>query len=363
MAIALKNRSDFMEPASLISQPASRPTRSDLNRTRASQGFSQVELLVSIAVFLILMVILVTMTGQVQNVWASSRSRIDVAQAARGFFLQTQRELAATLSSQPRLVGRFQLLESMRWQFVQNPVIPPGIRLANTDSIFWQTGTTETPRGNVSAVGYFVNTDRQLIRLFTPMDLDTKFEELGPSQAYTLDESWTDTQSPDLAAYNPAPVWLNPPLFPAASFQPKVDGGISKAVSVVVEGVAGFWVRCYDVEGRPIPHDLTSPSGAAVSRVKYDSNYPPTLRRVPGSVEIVLAVFEPSTIRRFSNLITETFPAQVALGPDNSDPALHQSIDALMESCLAAGLPAPRLYRTRFPIPVGNYRRTDGGYQ
>ncbi len=324
-------------------------------------AFSLVELLVSMTVFLILMVMLLTITGQVQGIWSSSRNRIDVAQAVRGFFLQSQRELTAALSASPRLVGQFQLPESSRWQFVQNPIIPLGIRLPHTDSIFFQTGTTDTPRGNVSAVGYFVNRDRQLIRLFTPMDIDTRFQELGPDPAYILNESWTETQSPDLDDYNPAPNWLNPPLFPATSFDPRVDGNVSKAVSVLAEGIAGFWIRCYDVEGRPIPFDLVAPSGGANDRVKFDSNYPPTLRRLPGSLEITLALFEPSTLQRFSDQITESFPEQLPIA-DNSDPSILASIDALMESCLSAGVPAPRLFRARFVIPPGTYRRTDGGY-
>jgi prepilin-type N-terminal cleavage/methylation domain-containing protein len=336
----------------------------DLKTTHSHKsGFTLIELLVSMAVFAILMVILLGMTGQVQGVWASSRSRIDVAQAVRGFFIQSQQELNATLTSPPRLVGEFQLHESMRWQFVQNPVIPAGIRLPNTDSIFWQTGITDTPIGNVSAVGYFVNRDRELIRLFTPMDLDMRFENLGPADAYTIDRSWTFTQSPQLAQYDPAPKWLNPPLFPAANYSTRIDGDISKVVSTLVEGVAGFWVRCFDVEGRPIPHDLAAPPGGAASRVKYDSNYSPTNRRVPGSLEIVLAVFDPVSLMRFSEQITESFPSQTPVDAQNSDASLLRSVDDLIESCLAAGLPAPQIYRARFKIGPGNYRRTDGGYQ
>jgi prepilin-type N-terminal cleavage/methylation domain-containing protein len=334
-----------------------------INVGSRKRAFTLIELLVSVAVFLILMVLLLGMTGQVQNIWTSARGRIDVAQAVRGFFIQSQQELSAALTSQPRLVGSFQLLESMRWQFVQNPVIPAGIRLPNTDSIFWQTGVTDTPLGNVSAVGYFVNRDRELIRLFTPMDLDTKFEDLGPTDAYPLDQSWPNTQSPLPAQYNPAPEWLNPPLFPASNFSTRIDGDISKAVSLVVGGVAGFWVRCFDVEGRPIPLNLVSPSGEAASRVKFDSNYSPVNRRVPGSLEIVLAVFDTKAQQRFSDQITESFPRQTPTGADNSDASLLQSVDDLIESCLAAGLPAPQIYRARFKIGPGNYRRTDGGYQ
>jgi len=301
-------------------------------------------------VLMLLMLMLLEMSGKIQGIWGMARNRIDATQIARALFIQMERELATVVSEPAQFGGDAYDIQYAAWRFVQNPDLPSGVILPGTDSLFWQTSVVDTPVGDISNVGYFVNPERQLVRFFAAPNIESRFPELGPDDAYGLNR--VIPSRPALSDDSTWWGWILPNPSPS-NFQPEISGQPSKVVSVLGEGVAGLWFRCHDVESEPIPVTRVAAAGTPM---RYDSAHLPTLRRLPGSVECVVAIFEPSTLSKFRDQITATFPVQQALSASNSDSELLQSVDDLISACVDAGIPAPKVFRANFKLPPGNYR-------
>jgi prepilin-type N-terminal cleavage/methylation domain-containing protein len=320
-------------------------------------GFSLVEMMVGLSILVVLVAFLGAFTSHVQDIWMSTRGKIDTSQATRGVFLMMGQELSCAVADPGGLGGVKQYPLLFQAQLVQNPVLASETRLRGTDSLFWQTAVVDTPRGDISSVGYFVNQDRELVRYFATPDIDDRFPQLGSNGAYSLTKTVMGNGVP--SSYDPAPLWLNPPIATADFFETRINGRPSKSCSAVMEGVAGLWFRCKDAEGQPIPYNLVS-LPASADRVKFDSCFPAAAGRLPSAVECVIAVFDPLTYQRFQSQIRAQFPNQGDLQPEvgqsNGDPEFLASISGMLMRCQEKGIPEPRIYRGLFPIPVGDYR-------
>lgn len=317
---------------------------------RRQSAFSLVEVLVAMAILMVLVVMLLSITSSVQGIWSKSRDRIDASQLARALFVQMDAETGATVALPVSFEGGKYTMAWASWRFVQNPPLPAGVILPGTDSLFWQTSIASTPQGDVSNVGYFVNPSRQLVRFFAAPNIDSRFPSLGPADGYGLDEMVP--ARPDRTNDANWLEWLNP-SGDKETFEPQINNQPSKVAAVLGGGIAGLWFRCLDVQGKPIAVDAVAQAG---SGIRFDSSFKATVRRVPNAVECTIAIFEPTVLTRFGTRINASFPIQQPVGSSNSDAELLASVDAMMDSCVQAGIPSPKVFRASFDIPQGTYR-------
>jgi prepilin-type N-terminal cleavage/methylation domain-containing protein len=178
-------------------------------------GFTLAELLVAVAILSLLVLLLASLLGGVNRAWVSGEQQVETYQDGRALIELMSRELRQGIIS-PKL------------QMVQNPTLTGANQRTNSSSLFWQAQLASTTSGNLSEVGYFLTEDTtahtfQLKRFFVPPTDSTNYQIFAN------------------APNDRAALWVT--SFVATS-------GLNTVVS---DSVIGFWVRCLDENGDPIP--------------------------------------------------------------------------------------------------------------
>jgi len=283
------------------------------------RAFTLVELLVSTAVFSILMIFLVQIASAVANTWSSSNGRTERRQNGRAVVDFIGRELrgAALPAGTLAIAGRPNL------QFVLNPNVNPGIGdYENPSALFWQAPlATETSQGDMATIGYFVRwTGRQasLCRLFVnPSDTAGNYQVYNSAQI----NNWVTKTVLDQAA-------------PATS-----NTGY---VGLFADNVIGFWARCFDSGGNLISTSGTFDSNTGYTPKDSAGNVlsPVVAPALPTSVEISVVLLDSraatqvttgmvSTIQQLVKQsasaadFMSTLPANTALRPLFSGASAH----------------------------------------
>jgi len=213
------------------------------------RGFTLVEILVAMAILVIIVIAMVSMSSSVNRAWIIGEQRVENFQNGRAIMELMSRELS--LTSPPRRALGSGTANVSSLQFVQDPNISPLVAtslVTNSSSLFWQAYLAQTSYGNTCEVGYYlINASsggrRQLQRFFVQPDSLTATSTSTTYKIYNPYTSFTGyTASSPWPPTNAAP-WLT--TLTAANFQ--------ASSSLVSDSVVALWIRCLNVNGDPIP--------------------------------------------------------------------------------------------------------------
>jgi type II secretory pathway pseudopilin PulG len=307
-------------------------------------GFTLIEVMVSISVLMILVIVLTSIIDLVGKSWVEGEKKMESSQSGRAILDLISRDLAAAV------VGS-------SYQFVQNPTLPSGLSPAQakeTDSLFFQSATDTTTRGNFAVLGYYVVRDEntktyQLRRLRIAPDHKDYPKTFGPTDNVRTSEedaAWVRNMKVDLYDVSGSDAL----------------GSVSTC-SIVADGVVGFWIRCLDAAGQPIPWWYNSVAKKGSARMKFNSaakfvtgypisdptkafaylsssvTYPAQADELPSFIEITLILVDALSIKRTS---------EIPNPPRVDDPAtLPAKIIEYQKTLLSSGIKSARSYSTR----------------
>ncbi len=221
---------------------------------RWGAGFTLIEILVATAVFMMLVVVLASLTNQALSVWSRNEEKSDLRESARTAMSLIGSELRQAVL--PVYRGG-----SNGLQLVVNPA---GVTAANHDSIFWQAPIATTrSKGDLAIVGYFirkVDNVSKLCRLFVNPD------------------------DPDYKVYTTPNAWVNDALLNAKA--PADEA--SNLKGVCLENVSGMWVTVYSNATNAYP-------------ASYDSR---VAKKFPSRIEISLALLDKTGAKRVTGGVT-----------------------------------------------------------
>jgi len=314
------------------------------------RGFTLVEMLISMAIFSLLLVMVLLMLGEVSRAWISGERRVESFQNGRAVLELIVRELA-------------QAAISDKLQFVQDPKLGAAVpNLApNSSSLFWQAPIISTTNGNMCVVGYYLTR------------VNPSGASAGQYQLRRLLVRPDDTNS-YYKVYNAAPNASNAPwvdTLPADAFKEIGEAGLSSpgraSAAIVSDGIVAFWARCLDGNGNPIPwlSGAGTPNGdpsaaplkfnsaakfqpavpGSTNRVQYtDRTATLAAHRLPAAVELTLITVDSRALRRqpaIPNMDAAASPEQI--------PA---QVDKFLRDARANGIDSARVFSTL--VRLGN---------
>ena len=350
------------------------PPRAGAPGQRRHSAFSIVELLLAMSVLTLLMVFLVQMLNAVSRTWADGERRVENYQNGRAILDLIARELGPAVISRvdrPQVgltlptLGSHQLIQNPMSPAQQSTVVPS--MAPNSDSLFWQAPVATGVETELAEVGYYLTRDTtagaigayQLKRFFVPSG-NAKF--LIYTRTPTGDYTPTATEAPWIASSSAS----LPPAFSASEFE--------AASSVVSDGIVGFWVRCFDVNGEPIPWFGThSTQKGSASHLKFNSaaRFQPAVpgtsgmsnaqpwpytshtapaatasaHRLPSSIELSIVTVDARSLQR-----RPTIPALPVIAGPTDVPA---AIDTYLNSLVNNRVESARLFTTRVRLDNG----------
>ena len=271
---------------------------------RADGAFTLVELLASMAILLVLVVTAANLASLANRAWTDGERNVEVSQGGRAVLEMMSRELT-------------QAVVSPQFQFVQGAPLPAEAdQRALTDSVFWVTPAG----GSLGEVGYYLTNRFQLKRFFVPPDDAANYQILNAAFAPT------SGSGADVAR------WVT-------DFAGRKNAANRPLSTTVSDGVLGFFARCLDVNGDPVPwlaanvkyNSAACFQGAAPGLRAANLSPPPNQRNPssfrytnpattraahlpPGAVELTLVVTDPKTLRRVGGANVPGTPG-VTLGP------------------------------------------------
>lgn len=218
------------------------------NKDRA-RGFTLVELLMAIAVFVVVGTILVSIASSSSNVWQQGIAHNDRRTVARTVFERMSQDLRDVTQPNDFSMPKLQMVINPT---DGNPRLGAGFLLPQ--AIFWQAPvTTSGTNGDLAAVGYFIqwvgsgnNARPKLCRLY--IDPSSPAYTVYSSGTLTWSSTITDTL---ISGANGAPATQ------ATGYQGQL-----------AENVLGLWVQALDQQLQPIAKDA---SGVAFSPGQFDS--------------------------------------------------------------------------------------------
>jgi len=218
---------------------------------RGEGAFTLIELLVATAVFMVLVLVLASISNQAVSTWSRSENKSDLREAARAAINVMGSELRQAVLPVSR--G-----EQNGPQFVINPASVSDA-FKNRDAVFWQAPiATSRSRGDLAVGGNFVRREGnlwKLCRLFVnPDDAEYALRGTGP----WVDDGLLNSKAPGTEASNLQGVFL--------------------------ENVPGMWVKAY--------------SDAVTPYASYDSRL---AQRLPSRVEVSLALLDKAGAERVAS--------------------------------------------------------------
>ncbi len=186
-------------------------------------AFTLIELIVSMTILSIIVLMVASLAGVANRAWSNGNQSSEVYQNGRAILDLIARDL------------RFAAI-SPKLQFIQSPSLGGAGQLTYSSNIFWQANIGSTSKGSLCEVGYYLTDQCELKRFFVPPDDTANYAIFNtpPSNSFASYQSVAPWVTNYLAGTN------------ATTKQP--------LATVVCNGVLGFWVRCLDVNGDPIPY-------------------------------------------------------------------------------------------------------------
>lgn len=297
---------------------------------RGFAAFTLVELLTAMTVLGLIVLLVAQVAAGARRAWVGGERRTEVYQNGRAILELVARELRQAVIS-PRL------------QFIQDPELDASAsRLKASSSVFWQANLG----AGLCEVGYYLNTQHELKRFFVPPDDAANYRIFDP-----LCAPKNSSPSPSAAA-----LWVTRSV---VASKPNLSATVSG-------GVLGFWVRCLDVNGDPVPY----PGGDA-GEIKYNSadRFQPAVPgvRTPDPSD---AMHNPSSFRYTgpTTSIAHRLPDAVELFVLTADQPTYARVRSHLprDQSLAIGNPASGPAPVGIPGNVAGYRdylRVHGGVQ
>jgi prepilin-type N-terminal cleavage/methylation domain-containing protein len=202
---------------------------------RGQCAFTLIEVLVSMAILLLMVVMLHWILSGVSGAWKLGEANKDRMQNARTISDFIANELESALLP----------LNRTSTNSLQLVVNPPGIsQVSNRDSIFWQSPlAVDQALGDVAEIGYFVRWDKTnpqnpravLCRFF--VNLTSR----DPTGAVTANPNFLISSQPN--------AWLSNDVLNRVAPVPTAANGY---LGLFAENVIGMWVSCLDSGGAVI---------------------------------------------------------------------------------------------------------------
>lgn len=258
--------------------------------TRKNPGFTLVELMVAMVIFLVMLGFFGRILSSVYDTWDASKREADVSQNARAILNLIERDLSTAVVS-----GVL--------QFGQNPVLDPAqmpLDPSNfperqiTDSMFWWMPTTQTESNGICPVGWYLSEG-----------MDARNRKICQLRRYSAPAFRYNAVGNEVGKI----YWLQSSLDKPVSIAPDSR--------VLCESVLGFWVECLDRSGSVIPgHSSIAPlqynSAAsfqmsapglhlAPQSLTFQYTDPATTNRadlLPAAVRVTLLVTDEATLGR-----------------------------------------------------------------
>ena len=305
------------------------------------RAFTLLEVLVSVAILMMMVVILASIASHVSKAWQDVSASNQQRSAARVLLQYMARELQAVKKPVPMPAAagaaNLQMVASLASNADNATVIPADNLYPH--ALFWQVPVAHnTSKGNIAAVGYFIRWDT-ISKPGRAKPILCRFF-VAPSDAANF-------QIYDQAAAV-AQNWLSvlPTVAPATA--PAYQGWMS-------DNVIGLWIRFLDTDGQPITKNAagTTLNYGFDSRQGYRS--PATGQVHPGpayppSVEISLVVVDSRTLAKIQTPPTysQTTPADFNK-TESTAGSVRYFVDQLPKEIKAGA----RIYSTRVYLASG----------
>lgn len=337
-----------------------------MNKALSKKAFSLVELLVSIAIFSLLILLLLQVTNAVSAQWVGGQARIDRRSNGRAIldFMARELQLAQLATSGPQQVDfattpptystqTFQFIASIKAkQNDANPTFIPQEYL-NPHALFWQAPDARiTTRGRMSEIGYFVkwvNQKAVLVRF--------QADPADPANPDNLNPNFL-IYDRDTSAEKNSVNWLAKSVIDAVA---PADGPADRGW--FAENVIGLWIRALDERGRPITKDNSS--SPTDLEYQFDSRRgyrdadnvghgPPAL---PPVIEVAIVLLDNASAQRIEAgdpLVIQGLVTTNSMDPAKMmDPAgSGDGVASFVASLPVRIRPGARIYSTKIQIPA-----------
>jgi prepilin-type N-terminal cleavage/methylation domain-containing protein len=305
---------------------------------RQRGGFTLIEMMISVAVLVFILLIVTSFMNAVSATWTSGEQTASTFQDGRAILELMGRELTQAAMS-PSL--QFVVMSSAKLPApAASPSPAPSPPRPNSDSIFWQASLTyrvsgtATPLTSLCEVGYYIDTSYNLKRFVVPPSDATNFQVFA-NEPNDSGAAW---------------VTIN-----------------STTTSTIATGAVGLWVRCYDANGDLIPWAGNAGVGnGTATSIRYNSAAhirPATLGTsnsfiytgastartnvLPNAVELTLVLIDDKTLKK-SSLITTMIPALPAATSPSGVPA---AISSFNNSLITNKVSTARTFTSRVVLP------------
>jgi prepilin-type N-terminal cleavage/methylation domain-containing protein len=234
------------------------------------RGFTLVEMLVAMAILAVIVMVLAVVLGNVSGFWVSTQSRIETFRNGRAALEFVARDLAAlqqpvgprsdaTASATPVPLGSVQFVQDAgHASSGLTPLLGAGYeQVPNSSSVFGQARLGSSSLGDLAVLGYYLvrstSGDRYELRRFFVSP------STGATNAVTNSNYKLYAGNAQAAnGYPNTPAWIYQAGFATNSYP-------------ISENVIGFWVRCLDRAGNPIPW-LKDNANAGTGTAPYKFN-------------------------------------------------------------------------------------------
>ena len=194
-------------------------------------GFTLVELMVSFAIFIVILGSILSIMDGVRKAWERGEYQVDVCQNGRAILGLFQQDLRPAIVSDLEARGAYM-------QFTQdapNNGIAGEASVKNSNSLYWWT-PSQTPGTEFYENGWFLNTGTAANTSATDTFRLRRFN-------FAMTHNASIFTSVPATKYYQANRWLGA----------VVTGTLSAKSTVVSNGTIGLWIQCLDPNGNPIP--------------------------------------------------------------------------------------------------------------
>lgn len=275
-------------------------------RGRRTCGFTLLELMVSMAVLLLVVVVLGQMLSQSSNLWKQGEGNKERLQDLRA----TVDFIAGELQSALLPINR---PSKENLEFTMNPAAASGVR--NKDSLFWQSPlAVDQSLGDIACIGYFI---RWLGTADNPRPVLCRF--------------YADpTDADNFLIYSKPTTWLSVLDTVAPATKARDYRGL------FAENVVGLWVNLIGTNGAVLASSGTSWSSRNTASL-------------PAAVDIGLVMLDSQSAIRLTPALQSTITGLVNSAPD----AATFVTNAMANESLVPVAPGLRAYQTRISIQNG----------
>lgn len=210
-------------------------------------AFTLVELLVSMAILIMLVLMMHQALIMVGGAWSLGEANKERMQNVRAIGDFIGNELRAALLPVNRT-------STTSLQFIVNPSGITPAMFNSHDSIFWQVPlASDQTLGDVAEIGYFVQ-----------WDASNQANPRARLCRFFVNHGMGATSDPNFLIYSNPAGWLSDTILQAVAPANKQNS----YKGLFAENILGFWVQCLDPLGNPITTDA---GGAPFSNNSFDS--------------------------------------------------------------------------------------------